>query len=195
MIAALLVLSLAALRSPPGRGALLGLAAAAKFAPLAIAPLLAAGTGERRARPLLGFGLAFAVVCVVVTVPFIPDGGLRELYDTTIGYQLGRGSPFSIWSLHPSLDWLQTVLQVAAIALATALFFLPRERSPRQVVALAAAVMIAVQLPATHWFYFYLAWIAPLVLATAMSAYREPVLSGGVAPRMDRLTRTAGRPD
>ena len=49
MIAALLVLSLAALRSPPGRGALLGLAAAAKFAPLAIAPLLATGTGQDHA--------------------------------------------------------------------------------------------------------------------------------------------------
>ena len=192
MIAALLVLSLAALRSPAGRGALLGLAAAAKFAPLAIVPLLAGGTGERRRRSLLGFGLAFAAVCVAVTVPFIPDGGLRELYDTTIGYQLGRGSAFSLWALHPSLDWLQTLLKVAAVALAGALFFVPRERSPRQVVALAAAVMIAVQLPATHWFYFYLAWIAPLVLATAMSAYREPVLgSSAAAPVVDGWSRTS----
>ena len=60
VIAALLVLSLAALRSPPGRGALLGLAAAAKFAPLALAPLLAGGTGERRGRSALWFGLALA---------------------------------------------------------------------------------------------------------------------------------------
>ena len=195
MIAALLVLSLAALRSPPGRGALLGLAAAAKFAPLAIAPLLATGTGQDRTRSWLRFGLAFAVVCVLATVPFIPDGGLRELYDTTIGYQLGRGSPFSLWALHPSLDWLQTLLKVGAVALAAAVCFFPRERSPRQVVALAAAVMIAVQLPATHWFYFYLAWIAPLVLATSMSAYREPVLTASAAPAVDRWTRTAALPD
>ena len=195
MIAALLVLSLAALRSPPGRGALLALASAAKFAPLAIAPLLAGGTGERRGRSLLGFGLAFAAVCVVVTVPFVPDGGLRELYDTTIGYQLGRGSPFSLWALHPSLDWLQTLLKVAAVALAAAAFFVPRERSPRQVVALAAAVMIAVQLPATHWFYFYLAWIAPLVLATTMSAYREPVLTAAAPPSLDGWSRTSERRD
>lgn len=195
MIAALLVLSLAALRSPPGRGALLALASAAKFAPLAIAPLLAGGTGERRGRSLLGFGLAFAAVCVVVTVPFVPDGGLRELYDTTIGYQLGRGSPFSLWALHPSLDWLQTLLKVAAVALAAAAFFVPRERSPRQVVALAAAVMIAVQLPATHWFYFYLAWIAPLVLATTMSAYRGPVLTAAAPPSLDGWSRTSERRD
>jgi len=195
MIAALLVLSLAALRSPPGRGALLGLAAAAKFAPLAIAPLLATGTGQDRTRSRLRFGVAFAVVCVVATVPFIPDGGLRELYDTTIGYQLGRGSPFSLWALHPSLDWMQTLLKVGAVALAAAVCFFPRERSPRQVVALAAAVMIAVQLPATHWFYFYLAWIAPLVLATSMSAYREPVLTASAAPAVDRWTRPAALPD
>ena len=195
MIAALLVLSLAALRSPPGRGALLGLAAAAKFAPLAIAPLLATGTGQDRTRSWLRFGLAFAVVCVAATVPFIPDGGLRELYDTTIGYQLGRGSPFSLWALHPSLDWLQTLLKVGAVALAAALCFFPRERSPRQVVALAAAVMIAVQLPATHWFYFYLAWIAPLVLATSMSAYREPVLTASTAHAVDRWSRTIELPD
>jgi Glycosyltransferase family 87 len=195
MIAALLVLSLAALRSPPGRGALLGLAAAAKFAPLAIAPLLATGTGERRGRSPLAFVAAFATVCVAVTIPFIPDGGLRELYDTTIGFQLGRGSPFSIWALHPSLDWLQTALKIGAVGLVAALAFVPRRRDARQVVALAAAVMIAVQLPATHWFYFYLAWIAPLVLATAMSAYREPVMSSSAAPVVDRWTRTSRLPD
>jgi hypothetical protein len=192
LIAALLVLSLAALRSPPGRGALLGLATAAKFAPLALAPLLAIGAGERRGRALLGFVAAFAAVCVAVTVPFIPDGGLRELYDTTIGFQLGRGSPFSIWALHPSLDWLQTALKLGAVGLAAALAFVPRRRDARQVVALASAVMIAVQLPATHWFYFYLAWIAPLVLAATMSAYREPLLAGRA---VDGWPRTAERRD
>ena len=195
MIAALLVLSLAALRSPPGRGALLGLAAAAKFAPLAIAPLLATGTGERRGRDALRFALAFAAVCVVLTLPFIPGGGLRELYDTTVGYQLGRGSPFSLWALHPSLEWLQTLLKAGAVGLAAALAIVPRRREPRQLVALAAAVMIAVQLPATHWFYFYLAWIAPLVLAAVMSGYREPALTSSVPRAVDGWSRTSERRD
>ena len=193
MIAALLVLALAALRSPPGRGALLGLAAAAKFAPLAIVPLLASGTGEQRGRSALMFGLALAAVCAVVTFPYIPDGGLRELYDTTIGYQLGRGSPFSLWALHPSLDWLQTLLKAGAIGLAAAVAFVPRRRDARQVVALAAAVMIAVQLPATHWFYFYLVWIAPLVIAAVMSCYREPVLTAAGTRNVDGWSRTSER--
>jgi hypothetical protein len=66
------------------------------------------------------------------------------------------------------------VLKLGAAGLAALLAFVPRRREPRQVVALAAAVMIAVQLPAVHWFYFYLVWIAPLVLAAVMSAYRGP---------------------
>ena len=190
MIAALLVFALAALRSPPGRGALLALGTAAKFAPLAVAPLLATGTGERRGRAWLGFSLAFIAVCIVVTLPFIPDGGLRELYDTTIGFQLGRGSPFSLWALHPSAAPLQTVLKLGAAGLAILLAFVPRRRDARQVVALAAAVMIAVQLPAAHWFYFYLVWIAPLVLAAVMSGYREPALTHAATRGVDRWSRS-----
>jgi hypothetical protein len=193
MVAAFLVLALAALRSPPGRGALLGLAGAAKFAPLALAPLLARGTGERRLRPALAFGLACTAVCVAVTVPFIPDGGLRELYDTTIGFQLGRVSPFSLWALHPSLAWLQTALKLGAAGLAVVVAFVPRRRDARQVVALAGAVLIAVQLPAAHWFYFYLAWTAPLVLATIMSGYHDP--SADERMGVDGWSRTAAPRD
>ena len=189
MVAAFLVLALAALRSAPGRGILLGLAAAAKFAPLALVPLLARGTGDARARPALAFGLACTAVCVVVTVPFIPDGGLRELYDTTIGFQLGRVSPFSVWALHPSLGWLQTALKLGAAVLAVVVAFVPRRRDARQIVALAAAMLIAVQLPAAHWFYFYLAWTAPLVLATVMSGYRDPTADERIA--VDGWSRTA----
>jgi hypothetical protein len=193
IVSALLVLSLTALQSPPGRGALLALAAAAKFAPLALAPLLATGMGERRARSWVLFTIAFAAVCVAATLPLVPDGGLRELYDTTIGFQLGRVSAFSLWSLHPSLEWLQLVLKVAAAGLAIAVAFVPRRRDARQVVALAAAVLIAVQLPAPHWFYFYLVWVAPLVLAGVMSAYRE---TGSSTPApMDIWSRPAGARD
>ena len=87
LVAMLLVYSLLALRTPALRGALLGLATAAKFFPVALAPLLAAGTGGRRARPLVRFGLAFAAVCVVALYLAVPPGGPRELWDTKLGYQ------------------------------------------------------------------------------------------------------------
>ncbi|HET8822147.1 MAG TPA: glycosyltransferase 87 family protein [Thermoleophilaceae bacterium] len=192
LVASLVVLALAALRSPPGRGALLALAGAAKFTPFALAPLLARGAGGWSARSAAVFAATCAAICAAVTIPFIPDGGLRELYDTTIGFQLSRGSPFSVWALHPSLEWLQTALKAAVAALVLLVAFVPRGREPRQVVALAAAVLAAVQLPATHWFYFYLVWTAPLVLATTMSAYRGPAET---RTGLDGWTRTARSKD
>ena len=96
-------------RSPrlPARGAMLALGSAAKFGPAALAPLFATGTGERRWRSAVVFAVAFVAVAALVTLPFLPDGGLRELYDRTLGYQAARSSPFSVWGLAPSLDFLQ----------------------------------------------------------------------------------------
>jgi Glycosyltransferase family 87 len=149
--------------SAGGTGVVIGLGAASKFAPLALAPLFA------RRRPLV-FGIALALTLAITVLPFIPDGGLRELYDRTLGYQAARGSPFSIWGQEPSLEWLQTVLKVAAIGLALAVAFVPRRASERQVAALGAAVLIAFQLPVTHWFYLYVVWFMPFVLVAMFAA-------------------------
>jgi Glycosyltransferase family 87 len=147
-------------------GAALGLGAAAKFAPLALAPLFA------RRRPLV-FGAALALTLALTVLPFVPDGGLRELYDRTIGYQAGRPSPFSVWGQADSLDWLQTVVKAGAVGLALAVAFVPRRPDVRQVAALGAAVLIALQLAVTHWFYLYVVWFVPFVLVTMFAAYRE----------------------
>ena len=48
---------------------------------------------------------------------------------------------------------LQTLSKLFAVGLAVAVFFVPRTRTPVQVAALAAAVLIAVQVTANHWFY------------------------------------------
>ena len=172
LIAVLVVGAMLALASPPARGAMVGLGAATKFGPAALAPLFATGTGERRWRSAALFGVAFIAVVAVLVVPFIPDGGVRELYDRTLGYQASRNSPFSVWGLAPSLDFLQPVERFAAIALAICVALWPRRRTPAQIAALAAAVLIAVQLGATHWFYFYVVWFLPLVLAALFWAER-----------------------
>ena len=157
----------------PARGALIALASGAKFGSAALAPLFATGTGERRWRSALLFGLAFAVVAVVLVVPFVPEGGLREMYDRTLGYQAARGSPFSVWGLAPSLDWLEPVVRVAAAVLAVAVALWPRRKSAVQLAALAAAVIVAVQLGATHWFYFYVVWFLPPYLVAVFAAQRR----------------------
>jgi hypothetical protein len=120
------------------------------------------------------FAIALAAVLVAVFAPFVPDGGLRELYDRTIGYQASRPSPFSVWGQNESLDWLQTAAQAGAVILALAVALLPRRKTTVQVAALAAAVLIAVQLGATHWFYLYIVWFAPLALVALMAPWRGP---------------------
>jgi hypothetical protein len=153
-------------RSALATGAAVGLGAAAKFAPLILAPLFA------RRRPLV-FGAALALVLAVTIVPFIPDGDPRELYDRTIGYQAGRPSPFSIWG-QTDLGWLHTLVKVAAVGFALLVAFVPRRPSVRQVAALGAAVLIALQLPVDHWFYLYVVWFVPFVLVTSFGAIALP---------------------
>lgn len=173
LVAMLAVGAMLAIASPSGRGLFVALAAAAKFGPAALAPLFATGTGERRTGSWLIFGAVFAVVIAVLFLPFIPDGGIREIYDRTLGYQASRSSPFSIWGLAPSLDFLRTLVRLGSVVLAVGVAFYPRSRSPIQVAALAAAVTIAIQLGATHWFYFYVVWFLPFVLVASFAAERQ----------------------
>jgi branched-subunit amino acid transport protein AzlD len=174
LVALLVVCCLLVLASAPARGALSALAGLTKFGPLILAPLFAAGHGERRPRTLILFALAFLATAAVVTVPLLPHGGFRELYDRTLGYQASRGSPFSVWGQAPSLHFLQTVIKVLALGLAVLLFFLPRRRSTIQVAALAATLLIAIQVTANHWFYPYVVWFAPLVLVAIFAQRRGP---------------------
>lgn len=180
LVAALSIGSLLALGSPAGRGALIALAAAAKFGSAALGPLFATASGERRWRSAAIFTLAFAAVAAAVTIPFVPDGGLREIYDRSFGYQASRGSPFSIWGQAPSLDGLQPVARAGAAALAIGVAFYPRFKTPVQIAALAAAVTIAVQLTANHWFYFYVVWFLPFVLVASFASQSVIVGRGRV---------------
>jgi len=156
------------------RAAAVALGAAAKFTPLALAPLFAAAPGDRRVRQALVFVGVLGVVAVAATAPFVPDGGLRELYDRTLGYQVGRPSPFSVWGQVESLDWLQSVVKAGAGGLALLVAFVPRRRGPLQVAALGAAVLISVELAMTHWFYLYVVWFAPLALVALLGLCRGP---------------------
>ena len=178
LVALLVVCCLLVISSAPARGAVSALAGLTKFGPLILAPLFAAGRGERRTRALILFTLAFLVTAAVVTIPLLPDGGFRALYDRTLGYQASRGSPFSVWGQAPSLHFLQTVSKVVALALAALFFFVPRQRTTLQVAALAAVLLIAVQVTANHWFYPYVTWFAPLVLLALFAQRRgqEPAI-------------------
>jgi hypothetical protein len=173
LVAMVCVWALVALRSAPARGLLLGLGAAAKFAPLALAPLFAFSGSRHRWRGALVVAGVVAAVVVVSFAPFVPHGGLRAIYDRTLGYQAGRASPFSIWGQHGSLADVWTAVKVLAVAFSAAVAFVPRgERSPVQVAALGAAVLIGLQLAVSHWFYLYIVWFTPFVLVALFALYR-----------------------
>ena len=176
LIAMLSVLGLLALASPLGRGALLGLSTAAKFSPAVLLPLFAVGQRPGR-RGAVKTTIAFTAVVAVCILAWLPPGGFRQFWDSTIGFQINRPDVFSPWALHPGLHPLQLVLEVVAvgIALLPVLRRIPRDLA--QVSALAGAATIAVQLPAVHWFYYYIDWFIPF-LAIAVVA---PVV-GGLRP-------------
>jgi hypothetical protein len=186
LVAALLVWALVALASPIRRALLVALATAVKFAPLPLVPLFATGeTGlaERvggtrlslsRLRPIALFAIAFVgATALMLALPTI-EPGLATFYDRTIHSQIDRTSPFSVWGQNHSVEWLQTAVKVFAIALAVLVAFVPRRRQLQQMAALGAAVMIAVELTAEHWFYLYIPWFYALMLgAIAISTRRE----------------------
>ncbi|HEY1597025.1 MAG TPA: glycosyltransferase 87 family protein [Thermoleophilaceae bacterium] len=171
LIAMLLVWMLVVFSSPAARGALVGAAAAAKFFPGALLPLVAFGPGERDRRKVAASLAVGAGIFVFAVWMYLPAGGLRAFWNCTLGYQLTRPPDFSLWALHSGIGWTKTVLEALAIGLAVVVSFVPRRRSLIQAAALAAAVTIALQLPAGHWFYLYIVWFMPLVLVALFGAY------------------------
>jgi Glycosyltransferase family 87 len=169
--------ALLTLGSPTGRGAFTALAAATKFGPAALVPLMATGTGERRVRSILLFAASFVLVTLAVFLPLLPDGGVSELYHRTLDYQRARTGWNSVWARFLDVDWLKTTVQLVAMGFAAVLAFVPRRRSPPQVAALGGSVMAATELTAPYWFHAYLLWFAPLAFAGLFSLYDCPVPS------------------
>ncbi len=181
--------------SPPARGAFAALAGLAKFAPLALAPLLCThGLGGlspwRRARAVSLFALAFLLTAALVSIPALAHDSLHTIFERTLAYQDNRESPFSIWGLYrgsppsavPALEYAQAAVQGAALALAVALAFLPRRADTVGLAAAAAAVLIAVQLGIDHWFYLYIPWFFAVAIFALLGQFSWPGSSDRVAP-------------
>ncbi|MCW2961937.1 MAG: hypothetical protein JWM90_2324 [Thermoleophilia bacterium] len=186
LVAVPLLAAFALLRRPTLRGALVGAAVLIKIAPLAaLAPLLHVGTA-RRVSQALRTGLA-AVVVILAGIAWaiwrINDGSPTGIVDSaqllwqrTVGFQAERGSPFSPWGLY-ELPTLQGIAQ-GLVALGVLVACLrPRVRSAWQVAAGIAALLIAVQLVVTHWFYLYIPWFLGFTLLVLVAARERPVPS------------------
>jgi hypothetical protein len=182
VLAALLAASYRSKLAAGSRGALAVLAGLTKFAPLALAPLLATHElGERgrpggssRLRSLALFLVAFLVMAALVSIPALRHDSLHTIYQRTIAYQSNRGSPFSVWGLYGGLGSVQLAVELVAVALALGLAVVPRRPDMIGLAAACAAVLIAVQLGIEHWFYLYIPWFFPLVMLALLGRFRDP---------------------
>ena len=178
LVAALVLLAVLAAARPLARGAAAGLAALTKFAPFAVAPVLATHglVPGRRSRGIAFFVIGFLVAAGVAMVPVFEYDSLWDFYRRTVDFQASRGSPFSVWGLY---GWhaAQHVAQALGVVLAVALAFVPRRRDVAGLAAACAAVLIALQLGVTHWFYLYLPWFFGLVMLAVLA--RAPLAEPG----------------
>jgi hypothetical protein len=177
---ALLIWGFVLLTSPVARGAFVALSGWTKFASLLVLPLWSGYPEARRPRPatlaVLGFLLGTALAFFVLFLEPSPLHAARVFFDRTVRWQIGRDSPFSLWDWRqyharglPDLHLVQRVLQVAVVVFALALAWWPKRRSPVQLAALTAAVLIGFELVLTHWFYLYLPWFFPFLAFALLS--------------------------
>jgi hypothetical protein len=184
---ALLLFGFLLLTSPFLRGWFGALAGWAKFAALIVAPLWATYPDVRvRLREKLVFVLGFAAATlaafsILLLEPNAADAA-RVFWDRTLGWQLGRESPFSIWDWDqyhargiPDLSLPHRAVQVLVVLGALAAAILPFRKSPLQLAALTAALIAAFQLVLTHWFYLYIPWFLPFVAIAILYRDRDDV--------------------
>ena len=203
LVAVMILAALYFAGTPPARGAFAALAGLTKFAPLALAPLLAThglrdrdgwvGISALRSRALALFLLAFAATVALVSIPALTHDSLHTIFERTLVYQSNRGSPFSVWGLY-GLPGLQRVAQLAALALALALAAIPRRDDLVGLAAACAAVIIAVQLGIDHWFYLYIPWFFGLVMVALLGRFGEPTPKESASTRGEASTPARSSP-
>jgi hypothetical protein len=176
LVAALGALMLLVAHRPARRGAAAALNGLSKLGGLGLVPLFATHGAQpgRWLRTVATFTAGFAVTALVVCLPVIVRGeSLQTIYDRTLGFQASRGAPFSIWGLY-DLPGLQHVWQVLAVLLAVGVAFVRRRPDVIGLAALGGAVVLALQLGVTYWFYLYLVWFFPFVALALLGRFRVP---------------------
>jgi hypothetical protein len=179
VLAALLAASYRSSAATLARGAASALAGLTKFAPLALAPLLAtdalrASSPRRRPLTFALFLAGFVIAGALALTPALLHDSLHTIYSRTIDYQSNRGSPFSLWGLY-GLHGLEHVVEGVAFALAIVLALVPRRQDMVGLAAGCAAILIGTQLGIEHWFYLYIPWFFPLVMLALLGSYEQPL--------------------
>jgi hypothetical protein len=184
-----------------GRGAFSALAGWTKFGTLLVVPLwVGYPDGLRRPRAPVLFGAGFVAATLasfsILLLEPDPAHAARVFWDRTLGWQLGRESPFSIWDwgqYHargiPDLHLVQLPLIGLVLAGAVAAAFWPRRKSPLQLAALTAALVLGLELVLTHWFFLYIPWFFPFVAFAVLARSARPPREEERAVESERAAR------
>jgi hypothetical protein len=171
LIAALCIWTIVAAQRPVTRGLLIAAAALTKFVPVLLA-FQFLGVKQGRSRYVLTL---VASLGGMLAWPLVSSGVVQFL-GSTLGYQLierGGGLQFSIWTFMPHVAIVaRPVLAAALVLLALSPMVRPGVQDARQHAALAAALLIGVQLLLGYWFYNYLIWFYPLLLVAVIQPPR-----------------------
>jgi Glycosyltransferase family 87 len=198
LVAACLVWGLVGAHKPVARGLAVGLAVMSKFSPALLVglwsrPPFPRATRTRRRFGAYAVGLFIAIAGTGWVLLLDGDNGVRAFWSRTLGYQLNRESPFSIWGQHTWLRPAQIGLSVLVLLFALWVTFRPRRLDLRTFAALSGALIIGMQLTVTHWFYLYIPWFLPFAFAALIPqwpALRPPVAQAPpeIAPEAEVAT-------
>jgi len=171
--------------SPWARGIFVALSGWTKFATLVVAPLWLTYPGPVRRRPSLAFVAGFLVATIAAFSILLLEPSTvqaaKDFYTRTLENQIDRESPFSLWDWRqyharglPDLQLLQRVLEGLLVAGAVVAAFVPRRKTPLQLAALTAALLLGFELVLTHWFYVYIPWFFPFVAYAVLAPHGRP---------------------
>jgi hypothetical protein len=175
-LAALLVGTLILWRRAGWGGGALSGAAWFKLVPVAVMPLMLArlrGRALARAAVAIAFTSAIAVALLVI----LGGPGAPERMWTAISFQFTRGSQHSLWAVTGSVQ-IQQLAEAATVALIVgAVLRIRRDQALAEdrarIAAVAAAVLLGLQISANYWNYAYLVWVFPFLSLSLLAGHRE----------------------
>jgi hypothetical protein len=172
-LAAMLAIAVLLWRRPGASTAVLTAAAWFKLAPLALLPVWLAPLRGRRLMVALGGVLAVSLPLVLTLFWLGGSSGPMAMVHA-LAFQFQRSSPTSIWA-SPVMRPLQPLVQACVLGLiAGAAVTLRREpllaADRARIAALAAAIMIGLELAADYWSFLYAAWVMPLLCLSLLAA-------------------------
>lgn len=174
-LGAMLLAALLTWGRPALCSALLSAAAWFKLAPAALLVLVFAPLrGQARVAPAIAvLGVSAPLVAVLLAL-----GGPSGIADMahSVAFQFSRGSEQSVWAAAGLRLW-QPFGQAAVLAVAAAGAVRLR-RDPTlagdraRIAALAAAILIGLQLAADYWAFLYVVWVTPLIALSILAPGR-----------------------